>query len=137
MKRRAFFLQTTSLVSLALSARGAAAEPGQSGLQDVTVIYVGGHDCPPCDVWKRLERAKWLASDLRRKVRYVEIDAQHFKQSYQERYWPQDLLPVLASLPQKSGAPRFLVVKGGMVTSNDLGTSHWPHTLKVLSTVVG
>ena len=79
---------------------------------DLTVIYVGGLDCPPCTQWKNTQKARWLASPEYKKVTWVEVESPKLREAYQERYWPADLRPVLDQLPRKSGTPRFLIVAG-------------------------
>lgn len=122
----------------ALAAASALTAPGDaSAAGNVLVVYVGGWDCPYCTVWKNEHKAAWLASDLARHVRYVEIDPPKLKEAYQERYWPQDLLPVLAQVPRKSGTPRFLVVKNGKLVANEFGNGQWPKALEAIKKAVG
>jgi hypothetical protein len=125
MNRRAFLiaglLASTSPLMLFVPAHAAA---------DLTVIYVGGWDCPPCTQWKNTHKARWLASPEFHKVTWIEVEAPKLKEAYQERYWPADLRPVLARLPRKSGTPRFLIVRDGKVLSNEFGGgSGWATTM--------
>ena len=127
MKRRVF-LASTALATTALLADGGLA----AAADRVTVIYVGGWDCPPCTAWKNQEKPGWLASDLHRQVRYVEIESPRLKEAYQDRYWPEELKPVLEQVPRKTGTPRFLVVKGGKIVSNEFGGGRWSTTLSAI-----
>ncbi len=127
MKRRAF-VTSTALATGALVA-GAGIAPAAV---TVTVIYVGGWDCPPCSAWKNKEKAGWVASDLYRRVRYVEIESPRLKEAYQDRYWPEELKPVLEQVPRKTGTPRFLVVKDGKIVSNEFGGGRWGTTLEAI-----
>lgn len=104
---------------------------------DVTVIYIGDWDCPYCTVWKNEDKPKWLASNLSKRVRYVEIEAPHLKEVYQERYWPDDLRPILAQVPHKRGTPRFLIVRAGRIVSNDFGHHKWQHALDAVRKELG
>ena len=131
MHRRALLVRSTALLSTLFLARTAAAA------QDVTVIYVGGWDCPYCVVWKNENKARWLASDLYKKVRYVEVDPPRLKEAYEERYWPDQLWPVLKQVPRKSGTPRFLVVKNGKIVANEFGSSKWNAALAAIAKAVG
>ena len=108
-----------------------------SAAGNVLVIYIGGWDCPYCVVWKNENKASWLASDLAKKVRYVEVDPPRLKQAYEQRHWPEDLLPVLAKIPSKSGTPRFLVVKDGKIVANEFGAGKWPKALDASKKAVG
>ena len=128
MNRRAF------LIASLLASTSAAARAASS---DLTVIYVGGGDCPPCTQWKNTQKARWLASPEYRKVTWVEVESPKLKDAYKERYWPAELRPVLAELPRKTGTPRFLIVRDGKVVSNEFGTGRWAATLADLKQQLG
>jgi hypothetical protein len=126
MNRRAFLF-----AGLAVAAGPArAAGPLQ-------VVYVGGQDCPPCRRWRETYKAKWLASPEYRRVAWVEVEPPHLREAYHERHWPQALWPVLAQVPDKSGTPRFLVVDGGRIVSNEIGVSKWLNTMAELRKLLG
>jgi hypothetical protein len=122
MKRRALLIAGLLAAPL-VPARAAS---------DLTVIYVGGLDCPPCAQWKRTEKARWLASAEYHKVTWVEVDPPHLKDAYQARHWPETFRPLLEHLPRKSGTPRFLIVRDGELVSNEFGTGRWSATLAKL-----
>ena len=67
-----------------------AIEPARAA-SDLTVIYVGGRDCPPCTQWKNTQKARWLASPEYKKVTWVEVESPNLREAYKERYWPADL----------------------------------------------
>jgi hypothetical protein len=127
MNRRAFLIAGLLASTSLASARAAS---------DLTVIYVGGWDCPPCTQWKNTQKAGWLASAEFHKVTWVEVESPKLKEAYQERYWPAGLRPVLAQLPRKNGTPRFLIVKDGKVVSNGFGTGRWATTMADLKTLL-
>ena len=104
---------------------------------DLTVIYVGGWDCPPCMQWKKTQKARWLGSPEFSKVTWVEVESPKLKDAYQERYWPADLRPVLAQLPRKAVTPRFLIVSDGKVVSNEFGSGRWSAILADLRKLLG
>ena len=128
MNRRAFLIAGL-LASTSLAPARAAS--------DLTVVYVGGWDCPPCTQWKNTQKARWLASPEFHKVTWVEVESPKLREAYKERYWPADLRPVLAQLPRKSGTPRFLIVSDGKVVSNEFGSSRWSATLADLKKLLG
>jgi hypothetical protein len=128
VRRRALLLAGGALA--ATSARAA-------GERHVTVIYVGGWDCPYCTAWKNESKPKWITSELFGRVRYVEVESPRLKEAYQERYWPEDLRPVLAQIPHKSGTPRFLVVKDGKLIANAFGTGQWAEAVAAIEQALG
>ena len=111
--------------------------PARAASSDLTVIYVGGGDCPPCTQWKNTQKPRWLASPEYRKVTWVEVESPHLKDAYKERYWPAELRPVLAELPRKTGTPRFLIVRDGEVLSNEFGSGRWTATMADLKKQLG
>jgi hypothetical protein len=104
---------------------------------DLTVIYVGGWDCPPCTQWKNTQKLHWLRSPDFHRVTWVEVESPKLKEAYQERYWPAELKPVLAQLPRKSGTPRFLIIQDGKVVSNEFGGNRWAATMADLRKLLG
>ena len=132
MNRRAFLIASL----LASTSSVMAIEPARAA-SDLTVIYVGGWDCPPCTQWKNTQKARWLASPEYKRVTWIEVESPHLKDAYKERYWPAELRPVLDELPRKTGTPRFLIVKDGKVLSNEFGTGRWTATLADLKKQLG
>jgi hypothetical protein len=132
MNRRALLVAALLVSSLApatfVSARAAS---------DLEVIYVGGWDCPPCAVWKKTRKAAWLASPQYRNVTWFEIESPRLRDAYQERYWPLELKPLLAKLPRKAGTPRFLIVRGTEILSNQFGVPRWDATMADLKKLLG
>jgi hypothetical protein len=133
MIRRALLLATllasTSLVPAPFAPARAAS--------DLQVIYVGGWDCPPCAVWKKTQKARWLASPEFQQVRWIEIESPRLKEAYQDRYWPLEVKPLLAKLPRRSGTPRFLIARDGEILSNQFGVPGWSTTMADLKKLLG
>jgi hypothetical protein len=133
MNRRAFLIAGLLAATSPLMSFG----PARAASSDLTVIYVGGGDCPPCTQWKNTQKARWLASPEYKKVTWVEVESPKLREAYKERYWPADLRPVLAQLPRKSGTPRFLIVRDGKLVANEFGTGRWAATVADLKKELG
>ncbi|MBV8391664.1 MAG: hypothetical protein JOY81_00635 [Alphaproteobacteria bacterium] len=103
----------------------------------VEMIYVGGHDCTYCTLWRNKYEAAWRASPEFRRVTWIEIDPPHLRDAYQPRYWQGELRPVLDQLPRKGSTPRFLVVRDGEVVVNMVGIYKWPAVLDRLREILG
>ena len=82
-----------------------------------------------------------MASDLIKRVKYVEVESPNLKQAYRDEYWPKDLLAIRDNLPSKRGTPRWLVIKDGKLISNVFPSSGldvgWKHTLTAIEKAVG
>ncbi|MDP1753229.1 MAG: hypothetical protein Q8L22_27565 [Reyranella sp.] len=133
MNRRALLF--TAVAASTIPAAASAAP--NLAASDLTVIYVGGRDCPPCIQWKNTQKAGWLASPEFHKVTWIEVDARKLKEAYQKRYWPGELKPILDQIPRKGGTPRFLIVKDGRIVSNEFGGNRWVATMDDLRKLLG
>ena len=133
--RRRDFVGASTVVMAGLSIGSARAQ------SKVTVIYVGGWDCPPCNVWKKNDKEPWLASDLHKKVNFVQVESPRLKEAYQDKYWPPELLPIRDKLPLKSNTPRFIVVNDGKIVANEWGENSkgtaWSRTQSAIRKAVG
>jgi hypothetical protein len=126
-----------ALLFAGLAVAATANGPARAAPAVIRVILIGGPDCPPCVRWKREYLDAWIASPEFRHVVWEEVGAARFREAYQERYWPGDLAAILAQIPRKSGAPRFLIVQSGRLVSNHLGVSRWADTLDDLRKLLG
>ena len=120
--RRTIILGAAGLTASATPFTSRAAAP-------ISVIYVGGLDCRPCETWKQKYKANWLASPEYRQVTWIEVESPKLKEAYQERFWPGDLRLILEQLPRKSGTQRLRLVNYGQLIANEFGVSKW---LKIL-----
>ena len=108
---------TASVVGAARAAQG-----------DSKVMFIGGADCPFCQEWRKTRRDGWLASPEYKQVTYIEIESPNLKDAYRDQYWKPELRPLRDLLPQKSGTPRFAMVKNGKLVVNYVG--HWDQVYK-------
>ena len=131
MKRRAF------LFAALVGGVAVSADPPARANTDMAMIYVGGHDCTYCTLWRNKYEAAWRASPEFRRIAWIEIDPPHLRDAYQPRYWQGDLRDVLDQLPRKSATPRFLVVRDGRVIVNQAGVYRWPAVMDRLREILG
>jgi hypothetical protein len=102
----------------------------------LTIVYIGGADCPPCLSWKTKYKSRWMASPEFRKIQWIEVEPPRLKEAYQARFWEGPLEPILAQLHDRFGTPRFLVVQNGQVIDNQLGVSAWLRVLSEVKTLI-
>lgn len=126
MKRRSLLFANLALPFASAHAEG-----------ELQVIYIGGGDCPYCRSWKNKYKDDWRASPLYGRVRWIEVESAMLQHAYRDQYWPSDLRPIRDQLPEKSGVPRFLIVKNGRVVSNEVGANRWTATLATLQKLLG
>ena len=111
--------------------------PARAASSDLTVIYVGGGDCPPCTRWKTTQKPRWLASPEFPKVTWVEVESPSSRTPTRSATGRRGLRPVLAQLPRKAVTPRFLIVSDGKVVSNEFGSGRWAATMADLKKLLG
>ena len=93
----------------------------QSG---VTVIYISAWNCPPCFVWDRDDKPKWVASPEYKRVNFRIVEVPTYRHITYKPSWPDDLEWVRATLP-RGGAPRYLILKDNKVLLNAWGLKGW------------
>ncbi len=116
----------------ALLPAAAVAQPAQ-----ITVLYIGAWDCPPCSGWKMKYKPDWIASPEFKKVRWEMVDPPSLRQAYERKNWPKDLWPLLDKIPLKIGTPRFIVAKDGEIVVNSTNQHDWPYIMKEIQKLVG
>jgi len=127
LNRRAFLIG--GLLGSTVLTSAVAAAP-------LTIVYIGGADCPPCASWKTKYKARWMASPEFRRIRWIEVEPPRLREAYQARFWEGPLEPIFAQLPQRFGTPRFLVVQNGQIIDNQLGVSSWLRVLSEVKTLI-
>src|SRR5476651_2765107 len=100
-------------------------QPAFAQSNPLTVIYIGGQDCPNCAQWKGQYKAKWESSPEFKKVKWVAVDPPSLLKAYDSANWPDDQKAILAKLPSKSGTPRFVLVKDAAITDNPSAVRGW------------
>src|SRR5476649_2604305 len=63
-------------------------QPAFAQSNPLTVIYIGGQDCPSCAQWKGQYKAKWEASPEFKKVKWVAVDPPRFSRPTSPRTGP-------------------------------------------------
>ena len=98
---------------------------GGNAKPDVTVIYLGADDCPPCRQWSRDYRPRFIASDEFPKLTYREVVAPKLFDLMDNRYWPQDLHGFRQKLDPRSAVPLWFVVVGDRIAVTATGLRQW------------
>jgi hypothetical protein len=103
-----------------------AVAPGLSMAQgaDLTIIYVGAKDCPPCQVFKSQDLPHWSKSSYARNVRFVQIEAPRMTGAYSARYWPANYRFVLQQVTLPI-VPQFFLLNSGTIVVSAAGVSGW------------
>jgi hypothetical protein len=111
-------------------AAAAAVAPGPALAQsrtagmDLTIIYVGAKDCPPCQVFKNQDLPHWSRSPSARSVRFVHIEAPRMTGAYSARYWPSNYRFVLQQVTVPI-VPQFFLLEGNIIVKSAAGISGW------------
>lgn len=104
---------------------GGSSLTGETAGVEVTVIYVGADDCPPCRQWSRDYRPRFVASDEFPKLTYREVVAPKLFDLMNDSYWPQDLQAYRQKLDPRSAVPLWFVVVGDRIAVTATGLRQW------------
>lgn len=97
-----------------------------------TIVYIGATDCPPCHQWEASYQRAFAAKCAARGVAFRTIHVATLRNIRDTRYWPNDLKPLLAKIPDRSGTPHFLAVRNGEVIVNVHGISSYQREIATL-----
>lgn len=90
-----------------------------------TVIYIGAGDCPYCRQWEAQYEHRFKAMCAARNVKFRAFQVATIRNIRDERYWPDDLKPLLAKFSSRTGSPHFLAVAGSRVIVDTHGIENW------------
>jgi hypothetical protein len=94
---------------------------------NVTVIYVGASDCPPCRLWSRDYLPRFAASDEFSRLTFREVLAPKLFTLMDDAYWPQDLRRYRERLDGHSAVPLWFVVVEDQIALVGVGLRQWEH----------
>jgi len=120
-RRRDMIAAGAAVVAILFGRRSARAHDAG----DVTLVYVGAEDCPPCRTWQRGDGAAFRASPEFTRLTYREIESPTLFDVLKDEHWPADLRRYRDQLPRGAGVPLWLVVAGDKVVVQDFGESRW------------
>ncbi len=94
-------------------------------INKITVLYVGAHNCPPCNFWSRTKKPGFLDSALGKSVEYREVIAATFNDTRGTATWPDDIKWIRDQAMANSGTPRWIILVDGKVVRNIRGGGNW------------
>lgn len=92
---------------------------------NVTVIYVGASDCPPCRLWHRDYLPRFATSGEFSRLTYREVLSPKLFTLMDDAYWPEDLRRYRGRLDRRSGVPLWFVVVEGRIALVGVGLHQW------------
>lgn len=90
-----------------------------------TVIYIGAADCKYCREWEARYEHKFKEMCAARNVKFRGFQVATIRNIRDERYWPNDLKPLLAKFSSRTGSPHFLAIADGQVIVDTHGIVNW------------
>jgi hypothetical protein len=123
MTRRHFLCRASACLALFVLAASGSARPAFAA-QD-TVIYIGADDCKYCREWEAEYERQFKALCAARHVTFRAVQVATLRNIRDERYWPDDLRPVLSMFSSRTGSPHFLAISGARVIIDTHGIVNW------------
>jgi hypothetical protein len=96
---------------------------------NVTVIYVGADDCPPCRAWARDQWPQFRGSSEFGRLNYRAVESSKLKDVLDDENWPSDLRAYRRHIEPGSGVPLWLVLSQGELVLRAYGSSQWNATV--------
>ena len=90
-----------------------------------TIVYIGADDCKYCREWEAQFERQFKAQCAARNVKFRAVQVATLRNIRDERYWPNDLKPLLAKFSSSTGSPHFLAVAGSRVIVDTHGIVNW------------
>ena len=98
---------------------------GSAKRADVTVLYIGADDCPPCRAWQKGEGAAFRESPEFSRLTYREVKSPTLFDVLNDENWPDDLRHYRDRIELGSGVPMWLVIADNDVVSRGFGITQW------------
>jgi hypothetical protein len=125
-------LAVAILIAAAILADGPAQTPEAARTQesgDITVLYVGADDCPPCRVWQNAEGAAFRASPEFSRLTYREVKSPTLYDVLNDENWPDDLRRYRDRSDHRAGVPMWMVIARGNIVSRGFGPTQWRQSI--------
>jgi hypothetical protein len=96
---------------------------------EVTVLYVGADDCPPCRAWQSVEGAAFRASPEFSRLTYREVKSPTLYDVLNDENWPDDLRRYRDRIERGAGVPMWMIIAQGDIVSRGFGPTQWRQTI--------
>lgn len=110
-------------LALLMFAAYGSAQPAAAA-QDM-VVYIGAKDCTYCREWEAQFEKRFRELCAAHQIQFRVIEVATLRNIRDERYWPDDLKPLLAKFSSRTGSPHFLAVAGSRVIVDTFGIVNW------------
>lgn len=115
-----------SVLTVACAVLGTPWAMAQSQTPDIHFIWMGGNDCPPCVVWRRLELPKLQASPEFKAMRFSYVNKVIGSAVPPRLFLPAEVVPYKDLLDEASGrrvgSPQAALMVNGVVHDYFFGT---------------
>jgi hypothetical protein len=112
-----------------LASEPVQAPPGPQEAAEVTVLYVGADDCPPCRAWQSVEGAAFRASPEFARLTYREVKSPTLYDVLNDENWPDDLRRYRDRIERGAGVPMWMIIAQGDIVSRGFGPTQWRDTI--------
>jgi hypothetical protein len=114
-----------AVVIFTIAAAHAPLASGPAERADVTVLYVGADDCPPCRAWQEGEGAAFRELPEFSRLTYREVKSPTLFDVLNDENWPDDLRRYRNRIERGAGVPMWLVIVGNETVSRGYGPTQW------------
>jgi hypothetical protein len=97
--------------------------------RQLTLLYVGADDCPPCRSWQQGAGAAFRATPEFAQVAYREVKSPTLHDVLKDEHWPDDLRAYRDQLDRSAGVPLWLLIADEAIVARGFGASQWQATV--------
>jgi hypothetical protein len=97
--------------------------------RQLTLLYVGADDCPPCRAWQQGAGAAFRATPEFAEVVYREVKSPALRDVLKDEHWPDDLRTYRSQIDRSAGVPLWLLIADEAIVARGFGPSQWQATI--------
>lgn len=96
-----------------------------ASIKNLTLVYVGAENCPPCQIWQRNQEAAFRDSPEFHRLAYREVKSPNLFDVLDDDNWPEELRIYRQAIPQGAGVPLWLVIADDKIVMQGSGLTQW------------
>jgi hypothetical protein len=97
--------------------------------REVTLLYVGADDCPPCRAWQRDAGTAFRSSAEFAHITYQEVKSPKLFDVLKDEYWPDELRAYRDHLDSRAALPLWLVIADDEIVERGFGIAQWQNSV--------
>lgn len=94
-------------------------------VKNLTLVYVGTDNCPPCNTWQRNQETAFRESPEFHRLTYREVKSSSLFDVLNDNNWPEELRIYRQAIGRGAGVPLWLVIADDQIVLQVSGLTQW------------